>query len=1101
MRHSFSTLVVLLAAGSARAATFGTVTPVPGGAAYTDIVLDEARQRLYLVNTAQSRIDVFSTRTRTFGSPIATDLQPVSAALANDGATLYVTSFAAAALDLIDLNRNLKTGSVSLPTSPEGVAVGGDGRVLITGITAGGGTANTLLIYDPSQGPGAGVQSVAVAPPPPASPVLPPPNNRVYNSYRSHLATSRDGRTIVGINITGAAAQTLFVYEVASGTVLRSRTSNNVSAVISVTPDGSRFMAGPVLFDTQTLQVLAQESAGNAPFAFPAGAAGNFNTQQNQGGSVFTPDGATLYAAFNMAPVGAVRANTTQLLVNDPDNLLIRYGLQLPENMTGKMVVDAAGSTIYALSDSGFTTLPIGAAANSAIAVPDLTTVLVTSDVCGVFAGQNIATSNISNLGRARFTAAVAPYTAANNNNNIVIIFPGAPGIGPFPIVLPPGVFIPGLPTPTAGPAPVASVTNTATGATLNFRYNNTPAASLGTAGPSDFLVTSVEAINIPGNVHVFQNNRDPVSTGSVYPVNVNAVYNSGLTDVYFDSPRQHIVIANAGMNRLEVFDIPTQKFLAPIKVGQLPRGLAPGTDGRTLYVANSGGESVSIVDLARGLQSGRVAFPALPFNAAVGVVTPAGIGASLRGPQMIMSDGSFWRIDGVQAIPRALPTSIFAAGARGIPGGNPAFWTMASTPGGEYILVMTGTGNAYLYDSAADEFTLSKAVLTAPLSGYLGPVTAGPGGNYYSVGGTILNSSLTPVLGGTNGTSPSGRWVAAAAPVSNNQIALFTEPVRANAAAAVADAGLIEIYDTNLGLPLGNARWPEGPSAALGTGANARVSAYARTMVIDTARQRAYALTATGLSVVSIGANAANPATSPGINARGVVGLGDYTTTLAPGGLVTIFGRNLGSTQTAKPPYPTLMGGTCVTLNNTPLPLSLISPGQINAQIPVNQAVGTFALVVRSIAAGAAAPATNVVIAKYAPQVLVGDGKQPTILHSDGSLVTAENPAVRDEKLTIYATGLGAVKGVTVASGQAVPASPKGITDTVQVFFGNPTIKQAQMIVNSSTITPGLVGIYQIRLTVPGAHVKGAALPVTLRIGGVSSSTTGPAVPYISVN
>ncbi len=468
-------------------------------------------------------------------------------------------------------------------------------------------------------------------------------------------------------------------------------------------------------------------------------------------------------------------------------------------------------------------------------------------------------------------------------------------------------------------------------------------------------MVTSAEAINIPGNVHVFQNNRDPVSTGTVLPVNLNAVYNSGLTDIYLDTPRQHIIIANSGMNRLEVFDMATQKFLAAIKVGQLPRGIAAGTDGRTLYVANAGGESVSIVDLVRGAQTGRVSFPAFPFNAAIGVITPAGIAASQRGPQMIMSDGSFWRIDGSQAIPRALPTSIFASTTRAIGGGNPAFWTMASTPGGEYILVMTGTGTAYLYDSAADDFTLSKPVFATPLAGYLGPLSAGPGGSYYSVGGTILNASLTPVLGGTNGTSPGGRWVAAAAPVNNNPIALFTEPVRANATAAVTDAGLVETYDTVSGAPVATGRWPEGPSSALGTGANARVSAYARTMVVDAAHQRAYALTASGLSVIATANAGVNPATQPSINPKGIVGLGDYTAALAAGGLLTIFGRNLGDNATANPPYPTLMGGACVTLNNQPLPLSMTSAGQINAQVPVNQPAGTFPLIVRNITAGAA--------------------------------------------------------------------------------------------------------------------------------------------------
>jgi len=114
----------------------------------------------------------------------------------------------------------------------------------------------------------------------------------------------------------------------------------------------------------------------------------------------------------------------------------------------------------------------------------------------------------VSNLGRARFTAAIAPYTAGTTTTTVVI--PGPPGVGPFPITLP------GQPAAATGPAPAASVTNTATGATLNFRYTNT-SANPGTTGPSDFIVTSVEAINIPGNVHAFQNNRDPVSAGTVF--------------------------------------------------------------------------------------------------------------------------------------------------------------------------------------------------------------------------------------------------------------------------------------------------------------------------------------------------------------------------------------------------------------------------------------------------------------------------------------------------------------------------------------------------------------------------------------------------------
>jgi uncharacterized protein (TIGR03437 family) len=53
---------------------------------------------------------------------------------------------------------------------------------------------------------------------------------------------------------------------------------------------------------------------------------------------------------------------------------------------------------------------------------------------------------------------------------------------------------------------------------------------------------------------------------------------------------------------------------------------------------------------------------------------------------------------------------------------------------------------------------------------------------------------------------------------------------------------------------------------------------------------------------------------------------------------------------------------------------------------------------------------------------------------------------------------------------------------------------------VDWSGLAPGWFGLYQLNLRVPGFHMKGDALPVTLRVGGVDSPTKGPAVPYVSV-
>ncbi len=263
-------------------------------------------------------------------------------------------------------------------------------------------------------------------------PQLPPPNNRAFNSPRGRLLASPDGTTIVGSNGTSTTAKVVFVYQVASGTVLLSRAVANLSSTLSVAPDNSKFMAGSTLFDATTLQVIAQENAANAPFAFPTGTASNFNLQANQGGSVFTPDGTALYAAFNIAPVGsATGAHTVELLVNDPSNLLIRLGIQLPENLAGKMVIDSAGANIYALSDSGFTFLPISSIVlESPLAEPNSQIVLLTSDSCGVYSTQRASTDVVNNLGSGRFTATLQAYTgSATTTTPTPATFGGITGI------------------------------------------------------------------------------------------------------------------------------------------------------------------------------------------------------------------------------------------------------------------------------------------------------------------------------------------------------------------------------------------------------------------------------------------------------------------------------------------------------------------------------------------------------------------------------------------------------------------------------------------------------------------------------------------------
>lgn len=1134
-------LIALLAAGvPVFGATFGSVVPLVGGA--SDIILDEPRSRLYLVNSSASRVEVYSIAQRRFLNPIRTDAQPISAALSRTGRLLYVTCFSASSLNFIDLDTLAVTGKVTLPASPEGVAVGGDERVLISTIGTGANNqTNTLLVYDPRGASGNNITNLVVTPAPPTPPQLPPPSGRIFLSNRSRLVSTDDGRFIIGANGLANNTRTVFVYEVGSSTVLRSRNVTNLSNVLSVSPDGSKFMAGSSLFETQTLSILAQQNAANAPFSFPGGGANNFNLQQNQGGSVFSPDGSTLYTAFNIAPVQnpAARANVSRLLLNHPENLLITLGLQLPENLVGKMVITRDGANIYTLSESGFMVLPVSTIFQNPVAMPETPAVLLAKDQCGVVAGKNTAEIEVRNAGRGRLSASAQLLQLPPAGPVGLGGFGGPGGGGPggnIIIILPP--VIPGGGFPGAAPGAVGgqagaaanqqqnAVTQTspqvqtqssASGATVRFQFNPNSARSPGTVAPHDFLIQSPEAINIPPNVRVYQNNRDAEARGDIIPVPLGVSASEGLVDIVADNTRQRLYIANSGLNRLEVFDMRGRRFLNPITVGQLPRSLALSPDGSTLYVANSGGESISIVDLERGQTTGRVRFPPIPFNAAVALVTPSVIATGLRGPQIVMSDGTLWKVVGNEAVPRTLNPSVFGT-TRVVAGPTR---TMASTPGGEFILLLAGNGNAYLYDALADEYVAGRQVVTL-LQGYYGPVTAGPRGQYYVVNGTVLNNALTPISsvagapvpgpvpgGGlpvpdgrlpvpTGTAATTSRPVAAVAGVGNSSFARFSQPVRLNQNTLPMETPAVELVDVNSGLVMRSIPALEGP-AATATG-NQRVNVNGRTLAVDAAGTTAYVLTTSGLSVLPM--SVPSPADRPSVNANGVVSTASYLPNTAPGALVSVFGRNMGSNaMTSSTPLPNILGGTCVTLNNQPLPLIVTSTGQINAQIPPALAAGRYPLVVRSIDRQVASAPVNVTVSKFAPAVFVGENGQPAILHADGRRVNKDAPAKRDEGLVLYATGLGATKGGRVTAGEPAPENPLAVTDKVQVYFGDPRYKEAEVIVDWSGLVPRMIGLNQINLRVPGAHIRGDALPVTLRIGGVTSPTTGPAVPRVAVD
>ena len=225
-------------------------------------------------------------------------------------------------------------------------------------------------------------------------------------------------------------------------------------------------------------------------------------------------------------------------------------------------------------------------------------------------------------------------------------------------------------------------------------------------------------------------------------------------------------------------------------------------------------------------------------------------------------------------------------------------------------------------------------------------------------------------------------------------------------------------------------------------------------------------------------------------------------STALSPGGLFTIFGRNLArqkSTERIEDLYvscpgpgepnclPKQLGGATVKIGGIEAPLRFVSPFQINAQAPFELPVGqtSISIVLDGVESGPLPATVNA--AGPGLFTLLWDGKGMGVFqhYVDSSLVTESNPARPGETIIIYATGLGAVLP-GVASGVAAPANPPSqATGPVSVQIGGKDSKPS-----FAGLTSKFVGLYQINTPIPPDITSAQTLSVVVTAGGIQSNT-----------
>jgi uncharacterized protein (TIGR03437 family) len=189
----------------------------------------------------------------------------------------------------------------------------------------------------------------------------------------------------------------------------------------------------------------------------------------------------------------------------------------------------------------------------------------------------------------------------------------------------------------------------------------------------------------------------------------------------------------------------------------------------------------------------------------------------------------------------------------------------------------------------------------------------------------------------------------------------------------------------------------------------------------------------------------------------------------MAAGALQAIQGVNLAGGQTSAAaiyPTPTLVG-VQVLLNGSALPLTYVSDTQINLYVPQDAALGSGTLTVVTPSGTRAAIGVNV--AALQPGIFAGG-----VIHAGSTVSALTTPVQAGDTIEIYCTGLG----------------PTQLVDGLQHTVLTPTVFIGAVPVQPvfSGLTPGLVGLYQVDVQVPGGLAAGPQ-PLLLSVSASHSN------------
>jgi uncharacterized protein (TIGR03437 family) len=196
--------------------------------------------------------------------------------------------------------------------------------------------------------------------------------------------------------------------------------------------------------------------------------------------------------------------------------------------------------------------------------------------------------------------------------------------------------------------------------------------------------------------------------------------------------------------------------------------------------------------------------------------------------------------------------------------------------------------------------------------------------------------------------------------------------------------------------------------------------------------------------------------------------------------------------------PIPKELGDVQVTLAGKALPITLVTPTQINAlttnDVPTS---GNAEVIVSRVSSGQILAAGSVPMTSVAPglfTVAANGVGQIAALNQDNTINSASNPARRGSVIQVFGTGPGVISGAPPDGDFPGSAIPGPVPD---VLIGTAFVPPEN--IQYSGLAPSLVGVWQINVRIPENVAPGNSVPFVIRLSSVTN-TQPPQMTTIAV-